>query len=129
MRAALTALALSATLPATASAQTGCGGLDSCISEATDALRAVLDVLPRQDNRLARLEARVRDLEYDLEQERAAVRYTFTDGSPCPSGWVSLGTVGWLWEIGRRGTNLSRGGDYNDRWEWSHPRICERSGR
>ncbi|GGL79181.1 hypothetical protein [Wenxinia marina] len=129
MRSTLLALALSVALPTLAPAQGACRNLDSCITDATDALRAVLDVLPGQASRLDRLEARVRQLESDLDRERAAIRYTFTDGSPCPTGWVSLGTVGWLWEIDRRGTNLSRGGDFNDRWEWSHPRICERSGR
>ena len=129
LAAAFLGLALPATLPGPAEAQSRCGSLDSCISEATDALRSVLDELPRHDQRLDILEARVRNLEEDLERERRAVRYTFTDGAPCPAGWVSLGTVGWLWEIENRSTNLSRGGDYNARWEWSHPRICERSDR
>lgn len=77
---------------------------------------------------ISNLENKVRELSQVVSLEKAAGHMTFVpQGTPCPKGWRTNGSIGWIMEnrIYNKG-HVGKGGGYNADWSWTHPVLCTR---
>jgi len=75
----------------------------------------------------ADVSSKVSSLQVEMANEKNAVKYlVVSNGDNCPDGWSNQGIIGWIMKKEDYANNIGVGAEYNEGWNWTHPKLCKR---